>query len=149
MRDIAFAEVKSLLGQELGKSDWHTITQDQVNRFADATGDHQWIHIDIEKAKAAMGGTIAHGFLTLSLLPMLAAQIYRISGVTRGINYGLNKLRFTNMVPTGSRVRLVEKLVGVEDKAGNGLQITRECTVEIEGKDRPALVCEWITIVYG
>jgi acyl dehydratase len=148
MRDIPFSDVKSLIGQELGKSDWHVITQDQVNRFADATGDQQWIHVDVARATAAMGGTIAHGFLTLSLLPMLAASIYRISGVTRGINYGLNKLRFTNMAPTGSRVRLSEKLLAVEDKAGGGLQLTRECAVEIDGKDRPALVCEWITIVY-
>jgi acyl dehydratase len=148
MKTIAFADLPSLAGQDIGTSDWVTITQEQINLFADATGDHQWIHVDVERAKQEMGSTIAHGFLTLSLLPMLSAQTLRVSGVSRGINYGLNKLRFTNMVPVGARVRLREKCLSVEAKAG-GLTMTRECTVEIEGQARPALVAEWVSVLYG
>jgi acyl dehydratase len=148
MKTIAYAELPSLAGQDIGVSDWVTITQEQINLFADATGDHQWIHVDVDRAKKEMGSTIAHGFLTLSLLPVLSAQNLMVQGVTRGINYGLNKLRFTNMVPVGSRVRLREKCLSVEAKAG-GFTMTRECTVEIEGQDRPALVAEWVTVLYG
>lgn len=148
MKTIAFADLPSLAGQEIGTSDWVTITQEQINLFADATGDHQWIHVDVDRAKKEMGSTIAHGFLTLSLLPVLSAQNLRVAGVSRGINYGLNKLRFTNMVPVGSRVRLREKCLSVEAKAG-GLTMTRECTVEIDGQDRPALVAEWVSVLYG
>ena len=148
MKTIAFADLPSLAGQEIGTSDWVTITQEQINLFADATGDHQWIHVDVDRAKKEMGSTIAHGFLTLSLLPVLSAQNLRVAGVSRGINYGLNKLRFTNMVPVGSRVRLREKCLSVEAKAG-GLTMTRECTVEIDRQDRPALVAEWVSVLYG
>lgn len=148
MKTTAFADLPSLAGQEIGTSDWVTISQEQINLFADATGDHQWIHVDVDRAKKEMGSTIAHGFLTLSLLPVLSAQNLRVEGVSRGINYGLNKLRFTNMVPVGSRVRLREKCLSVEAKAG-GLTMTRECTVEIEGQDRPALVAEWVSVLYG
>ena len=148
MKEIAFAELESVAGQELGVSDWHQITQDQVNLFADATGDHQWIHVDVEKATKAMGGPIAHGFLTLSLLPYLGAKVMRVSGVTRGINYGLNKVRFTNMVPVGSKVRLRQKCLSVEAKSG-GKQMIVESTVEIEGQERPACVAEAITVLYG
>ena len=148
MKEIAFAELESVAGQELGVSDWHQITQEQVNLFADATGDHQWIHVDVEKATKAMGGPIAHGFLTLSLLPYLGAKVMRVSGVTRGINYGLNKVRFTNMVPVGSKVRLRQKCLSVEAKSG-GKQMIVESTVEIEGQERPACVAEAITVLYG
>src|SRR6202162_2112271 len=98
------ADLKAYEGKEVGVSDWYTVTQEQIDKFADATGDHQWIHIDVERAKKELPGgkTIAHGYLTLSLLPMLAAGIMRVTGVSRGINYGSNKLRFTNMVPVGS-----------------------------------------------
>lgn len=147
-RKIAYADLESLVGQEVGVSDWHTIDQARVNLFADATGDHQWIHVDVEKATKAMGGPIAHGFLTLSLLPMLGAEVLRVDGVTRGINYGSDKVRFTNMVPVGSKVRLRQKCLSVEEKAG-GKQMKMEATVEIEGKDRPALVAESITVLYG
>ncbi len=125
------------------------IDQDRVNKFADATGDHQWIHIDVERAKKEMPGgkTIAHGYLTLSLIPMLGAEIMRITGVSRGINYGSNKVRFTNMVPVGSRVRAKQKLIAAEPKAG-GLQLTNEITIEIEGQDRPACIAETISLVY-
>jgi acyl dehydratase len=147
-RTIAYADLESLVGQEVGVSDWHKIDQDRVNLFADATGDHQWIHVDVEKATKAMGGPIAHGFLTLSLLPMLGSEVLRVEGVTRGINYGSDKVRFTNMVPVGSKVRLRQKCLSVEAKSG-GKQMKMEATVEIEGQDRPALVAESITVLYG
>jgi acyl dehydratase len=148
MRNVNFADLESLVGQEVGVSPWHQITQTQVNKFAEATGDHQWIHVDVERATREMSGPIAHGYLTLSLLPMLAAQIMRVDGVSRGINFGCNKVRFTNMVPVGSRVRLKQKCLKVEPRAG-GKQVTMESTVEIEGKDRPACVAESIGIIYG
>jgi acyl dehydratase len=148
MREIAFADLPKMVGQELGVSDWVTIDQDRVNLFADATGDHQWIHIDVPRATKEMGGPIAHGYLTLSLIPYLGAQISRVTGVTRGINYGSDKVRFTNMVRVGKRVRMRQKLLAVEPKAG-GLQMRNECTIEIEGEERPACVAETISIVYG
>ena len=149
MRTIAFNDLASLAGQELGTSEWMTIGQDRINQFADATGDHQWIHVDVERARKDMpdGKTIAHGFLTLSLLPVLGAQIMRVSGVSRGINYGLNKVRFTNTVQVGSRVRGRQKLLSVE-KRGEALQMTSEFTVEIEGQQRPACIAEWIGLIY-
>lgn len=148
MREVAYAELPSLIGEEMGVSDWVVVDQDRVNLFADATGDHQWIHIDVERANREMGGPIAHGYLTLSLIPFLGAGIMRITGVTRGINYGSDKVRFTNMVRVGKRVRMRQKLLNVQPKAG-GLQITNECTIEIEGEDRPACVAETISVVYG
>lgn len=147
MKTVHYNDVQSLVGQEIGASDWVEITQDRVNTFADATGDHQWIHVDVEKAKQFMGGTIAHGYLTLSLIPWLGSQIMSIEGVSRGINYGSNKVRFTNMVPVGSRVRARQKLLGAEPKGG-GLQLTNEITIEIEGKDRPACIAETISLIY-
>jgi len=149
MKTVSFDEVAGLAGQEIGASDWVTIDQGRINTFADATGDHQWIHIDVERAKKELPGgkTIAHGYLTLSLLPMLAAQIMRVTGVSRGINYGSNKVRFTNMVPVGSRVRAKQKLMSVEARAG-GLQLVNEMTIEIEGQDRPACVAETISLIY-
>jgi acyl dehydratase len=148
MRNVNFGELESLVGTEVGVSPWHQITQTQVNKFAEATGDHQWIHVDVERATRELGAPIAHGYLTLSLLPMLAAQIMRVDGVQRGINFGCNKVRFTNMVPVGSRVRLRQKCIKVEERAG-GKQVTMESTIEIEGKDRPACVAESIGIIYG
>jgi len=149
MKTVSFEELPSLAGQETGVSDWVLIDQDRINKFAEATGDHQWIHVDVERAKKEMPGgkTIAHGYLTLSLIPMLGAEILRVTGVTRGINYGSNKVRFTNMVPVGSRVRARQKLLAVEPKAG-GLQLTNEVTIEIEGQPRPACVAETISLVY-
>jgi acyl dehydratase len=142
-------EMAAAVGEELGVSDWLTIDQARVNTFADATGDHQWIHVDVERARRELPskGTIAHGFLTLSLIPMLAAGLTRCDAISRGINYGLNKVRFTNMVPTGARVRLRAKLIGAEKRAG-GTQFTHEYTIEIEGEERPACVAEMITISY-
>ena len=149
MKTIKYAEVATHVGEEMGVSEWVTVDQDRVNKFADATGDHQWIHIDVERAKRELPtkGTIAHGYLTLSLIPMLSSQIMRIDGVSRGINYGSNKVRFTNMVPTGARVRARQKLLAAEPKGG-GLQLTNEVTIEIEGQDRPACVAETISLVY-
>ncbi|NWG45118.1 MAG: MaoC family dehydratase [Alphaproteobacteria bacterium] len=150
MKTVSYNDLESLVGQEVGVSDWVTIEQDRINKFADATGDHQWIHIDPKRAAKELptGTTIAHGFLTLSLLPMLGAQIMRIDGVSRGINYGCNRVRFTNMVPTGSRVRGRQKVLSVEPKAG-GKQMITEMTIEIEGQDRPACVAESLSIVYA
>ena len=148
MRNVNFADLESIVGQEVGVSAWHQITQTQVNKFAEATGDHQWIHVDVERATREIGGPIAHGYLTLSLLPMLSAQIMKVEGVQRGINFGSNKVRFTNMVPVGSRVRLKQKCLSVEPRAC-GKQVTMESTIEIEGKDRPACVAESIGIIYG
>lgn len=147
MKTVHYNDVQSLVGQDIGYSDWVEITQDRVNTFADATGDHQWIHVDVEKAKQFLGGTIAHGYLTLSLIPFLGSQIMSIEGVSRGINYGSNKVRFTNMVPVGSKVRAKQKLLGAEPKGG-GLQLTSEITIEIEGKDRPACIAETISLIY-
>lgn len=149
MKTIKYTDVTKHVGEDMGVSEWVKIDQDRVNKFADATGDHQWIHIDVERAKKELptGGTIAHGYLTLSLIPMLAAQIMRIDGVSRGINYGSNKVRFTNMVSTGSRVRARQKLLAAEPKSG-GLQLTNEVTIEIEGQDRPACIAETISLVF-
>lgn len=148
MASVTFDDLPGLVGTETGLSDWVKIDQDRVNLFADATGDHQWIHVDVEKATKEMGGPIAHGYLTLSLIPMLSAGMLEIQGVTRGINYGCNKVRFTNMVPVGSRLRMRQKMVNCQPKAG-GMQITNECTIEIEGQDRPACVAETISIVFN
>lgn len=147
MRTVSYEELPSLAGQELGCSDWREVSQAQIDQFADATGDRQWIHVDVERATAELGSPIAHGFLTLSLLPTLTAETLRITNASRVINYGLNKVRFTAAVPAGSKVRLREQLRHVETRQG-ALQITRECTIEIEGSERPALVAEWIALIY-
>jgi acyl dehydratase len=148
MQPVEMSDLPKLVGQEVGVSDWVLVDQDRVNRFADATGDHQWIHVDVERATREMGGPIAHGYLTLSLIPYLSAGMLPVKGVTRGINYGSDKVRFTNMVRVGKRVRLRQKLIGVEPKGG-GLQLKNECTIEIEGETRPALVAETMTVLYG
>src|ERR1700712_2708324 len=111
--------LKDLVGEHIGYSDWHEVTQDQVNLFADATGDHQWIHIDPERAKAGpFGGPIAHGYLTLSLAPALLPEVIQVSGISMGVNYGCNKVRFPSPVPVGSKVRAGAQLVSVEDVSG-------------------------------
>ena len=148
MKEVAFNDLHTLVGQETGVSDWLEITQERVNQFADATGDHQWIHVDVERANREMGGPIAHGYLTLSLIPFLGAGMLPVKGVTRGINYGSDKVRFTSMVRVGKRVRMRQKLIGAEPKAG-GMQIKNECTIEIEGEDRPACIAETISVLYG
>lgn len=147
-KNVAYADVGTLVGQEIGVSDWVEITQERVNQFAEATGDHQWIHVDVERATREIGGPIAHGYLTLSLIPFLGAGLLNVSGVTRGINYGSNKVRFTNMVRVGKKVRMRQKLLSAEAKSG-GIQLINECTIEIEGEDRPACVAETISVIYG
>jgi len=141
-------DLRTAVGTAVGASDWVTVEQGQIDTFADATGDHQWIHVDPERAKdGPFTTTIAHGFLTLSLLPVLIAQVYRVDGVKMGINYGLNKVRFTSPLPVGSRIRGSIELVDVADVDG-GVQLTNKVTVEIEGSERPALVAEWLTRQY-
>jgi acyl dehydratase len=141
-------ELRTAVGSRLGVSDWVTVDQSRIDTFAEATGDHQWIHVDEERAAAGpFRSTIAHGFLTLSLLPVLVAQTYRIEGTKMGVNYGLNKVRFTAPVPVGSKVRGSIELIDVADVTG-GVQMTTKVTVEIEGSERPALVAEWLTRQY-
>lgn len=146
MRTIDYSELPGLAGTDLPSSSWHTVGQEQIARFAEAVGDHQWIHVDVERARREIGGTIAHGFLTLSMLTPLSAETFGFTGVSRAINYGLDRLRFTSPVKAGSRVRLAHRLTKVEPKAG-GLSLTRECRIEIENEPRPALACEWIVLV--
>ena len=138
------AELKDLLGQEIGVSDWITVTQERIQLFADATNDHQWIHVDAERAKAGpFGTTIAHGFLTLSLLPEMAASAFAVSETRMGVNYGLNKVRFPAPVPSGSRLRGRFKLVGYEPLEG-GAQLTVQVTMEREGSEKPVCIAESI-----
>lgn len=141
-------ELKSHVGKHLGFSDYMTVTQEQVNLFADATGDHQWIHIDVERAKAGpFGGPIAHGYLTLSLGPVFLPQIFGVEGIAMGVNYGTNKVRFPSPVPVGSKLRAGVKLLSVEDVAG-GVQVTLETTFEVEGAKKPSCVAEVVFRYY-
>jgi len=138
------AELKELVGQEIGVSDWITVTQERIQLFADATNDHQWIHLDAERAKAGpFGTTIAHGFLTLSLLPEMAASAFGVRETRMGVNYGLNKVRFPAPVPSGSRLRGRFKLIGYEPLEG-GAQVTVQVTMEREGSDKPVCIAESI-----
>lgn len=135
-------EVKAAVGRHLGHSDWLEVTQDRVDLFADATGDHQWIHVDPERAaQGPFGGPIAHGYLTLSLSNMFLPQIVEVRGVSMGVNYGVNKVRFPSPVRVGSKVRAGAELVAVDEIAG-GVQTTMLVTVEVEGSDKPACVIE-------
>jgi acyl dehydratase len=141
-------ELRAAVGSSFGVTDWVTVDQSQIDTFAEATGDHQWIHVDRDRAKdGPFGTTIAHGFLTLSLLPVLVSQTYRVEGTKMGVNYGLNKVRFTSPVPVGSKVRGNIELMDVADVTG-GVQMTTKVTIEIEGSERPALVAEWLTRQY-
>jgi len=140
------ARLKPLIGTEVGVSDWLAVSQERIDAFAAATEDHQWIHVDRERAarESPYGTTVAHGFLSLSLLPYLLGQAIEIQGTRLGINYGLNRVRFTGPVPAGSRVRARFRLAAVEDIA-KGVQTTWNVTVEREGEAKPVLVAEWIT----
>ena len=141
-------ELGKAVGEQLGYSEWHTVTQDQINAFADATGDHQWIHIDPHAAaKGPFGTTIAHGFLTLSLIPMLAVQVSRVTGIRMGVNYGLNKVRFPAPVPVGSKLRAGVKVLSFEEIPG-GAQAVNEVTIEREGGDKPCCVAETVVRYY-
>jgi acyl dehydratase len=140
-----------LVGRTLGPSEWIRVDQPMIDKFADATGDHQWIHVDVERARREMPGgtTIAHGYLTLSLVPRMAATLLRVARRSRGLNYGSNKIRFTNAVPAGARIRLRQRIVNAEEVAGGGVRLTSEMTVEVEGQERPALVAELISVSYA
>ncbi len=148
MAAISAADLAARVGEQIGTSEWVLVDQAMINKFADATGDHQFIHIDVERAKATpFGGTIAHGFLTLSLMPLLSAKsdFPRVEGVKMGVNYGSNKLRFLAPVRAGKRVRAHFKLLELEEKRPGQWQQVQEVSVEIEGEDKPALICEWIS----
>ena len=146
----AVAKLKAKIGEEAGVSEWIQINQDRINKFAECTGDHQWIHVDVERATKELPtkGTIAHGFLTFSLLPMMNYELYQLESAVHGINYGSNKLRFLNMVPSGSRVRGHLTLKSVEMHKSGGYQVIAEVSVEIEGHDKPALIAETIAVLY-
>jgi acyl dehydratase len=143
-------ELKALAGTDLGHTGWLEITQERVNAFADATDDHQWIHLDRERAAAGpFGGTIAHGYLTLSLIIPLLAELNEVRGVSMTINYGLNKVRFPAPVPVGSKIRLAAQLGAVEDAGVNAVQAIVDCTVEIEGGEKPACVAQAVYRYYA
>lgn len=145
---VSKEELFGLVGKDVGTSDWMLIDQDRVNKFAEATGDFQFIHVDPERAKLTpFGGPIAHGFLSLSLLPVLTAQadLPRLDGIKMGVNYGGNKTRFIAPVKVGKRVRGHFKMLSLEEKRAGQFQQTMEFTLEIEGEDKPALMAEWIT----
>ncbi len=140
--------LKARAGEHLGYSEWKVVTQEQVNLFADATGDHQWIHVDLDRAKAGpFGAPIAHGYLTLSLTPALLGEVMSVSGISMGVNYGIDKLRFPSPVPVGSKLRAGVELASVEDVAG-GAQVKLVVTYEVEGSPKPACVAEIIFRYY-
>ncbi len=141
--------LKERVGDHLGYSEWHQVTQEQVNTFAEATGDFQWIHVDVERAKQGpFGGPIAHGYLTLSLGPLLIPQIVKVEGITMAVNYGLNKVRFPAPVPVGSKLRLGATLANVEDIAG-GVQVTMGMVYDLDGGDKPVCVAEIVFRYYA
>jgi acyl dehydratase len=150
VRSLTIEEMKSVVGQELGVSDWHAVTQPDVNAFADVTHDHQWIHIDVERAKkeSPFGGPVAHGYFTLSLAPGLVKQIWSVTDARMGLNYGLNKLRFPSPVPVGARVRVRATLLAAEDVPG-GLQVTINLVFEIEGAAKPGCAAEAVYRYYA
>ena len=147
---VAFDEVKDLVGKNLGHSAWREITQDQVNTFADATDDHQWIHVDPERAKEGpFGAPIAHGFLTLSLLIPMWSELFDVTDVKTKVNYGLDKVRFTSPVKVGARVRMTVTITDVQEVKGNGLHLVADGTIEIEGEERPAVVATFLNRFYA
>jgi acyl dehydratase len=150
MREFpSIGSLREAVGQHLGYSDWHTVDQKQVDLFAEATGDHQWIHVDPEKAaKGPFGRTIAHGFLTLSLVSRLVPEVYRVDGVRMAINYGVNKVRFPAPLPVGSRIRGGVELIEVSDVAG-GVQVVARVTVEVEGEPKPCCAAETVVRLHG
>jgi acyl dehydratase len=143
-------DLKQHIGRELGPTEWITVTQAMIDAFAQATGDHQWIHVDVERAKREMPGgkTIAHGYLTLSLIPRMAATLLQVQKLRHGLNYGSNRVRFITPVPAGSRVRLRQRILSVEDTDFDGVRVTSQMTVDIEDQERHALVAEIITVHY-
>ncbi len=149
MRTISgLDELKRAEGEDLGTSDWHEVTQKAIDAFADVTGDHQWIHVDPARAKETpFGGTIAHGYYTLSLAPRFSYSLFKVDGIAFGLNYGLNRVRFPAPMPVGGKVRMRAKLASVDDVQG-GVQITTELTFEREGGDKPVCVAESLVRVY-
>ena len=140
-------ELQKAVGDQLGHSGWHTITQEQIDLFAEATGDHQWIHVDPDKAaRGPYGTTIAHGYLTLSLVPRLVSEVYRVDGLAMGVNYGTNKVRFPSPVPVGSRVRAGVEILSLVP-GGVGVHCTARVTVELEGAEKPACVAEVVSVL--
>ena len=140
--------LKELVGEHIGYSDWHQVTQEQVNLFADATGDHQWIHVDPERAKSGpFGGPIAHGYLTLALVPYFLPTILQVEGISMGVNYGCEKVRFPSPVPVGSKVRLGAGIESVDEVAG-GVQATITATIEVEGAPKPSCVAQVVYRYY-
>jgi len=141
-------DVKSRVGQEIGVSDWHLVTQDAIDAFADVTGDHQWIHVDPERAaQTPFGGTIAHGYYTLSLAPKFSYELLRVEGFAFGLNYGVNKVRFPAPLKVGSKVRMRAAIASVEDIPG-GIQMATACTFEVEGGEKPVCVAETLARLY-
>ncbi|MFY1692679.1 MaoC family dehydratase [Plantactinospora sp. WMMB782] len=151
MRKFAsLTELAGAVGEQLGPGPWHRIEQDRVNAFAEATGDHQWIHVDPERAAAGpYGGTVAHGFLTLSLLPVLVQDLYQVEGIRMGINYGLNRVRFPAPLRVGEAVRVSAELLQVEPASGGGTQVVTRVTVEPERGGKPCCVAETVTRLYA
>ena len=149
-REVHFNELKSIVGQEIGTSDWHLVTQDEVNAFAKATHDEQWIHVDVERAKreSPFGGPVAHGYYTLSLVPFLMDQVWTVMDISAALNYGLNRLRFPAPVPVGGRIRLRAKLNSVDDVPG-GVQVAIQLNTELEGGDKPVCVAEGVFRYYA
>ena len=142
-----FEELEQAAGEELGASEWVTIDQRRVNQFADATGDHQWIHVDVERAKEGpFGGTIAHGYLTLSLVPWLGSQVFTLQTPGAKLNYGVNKVRFPNPVKVGAKVRVRVKLAEVTD-IPKGKQLTVQHTIDIDGEEKPAMIAETVVLL--
>jgi acyl dehydratase len=149
MRQVKFGELKSLVGAEIGTSDWWLIDQARIDKFAEATGDFQWIHVDPVKAKSSkFGTTIAHGYLTLSLLAGMRFQTFEISETAMAVNYGLNKVRFLTPVPAGSRLRAKFELANVNERQDGGLECTFKATVELENAPKPACLAETISVCY-
>ena len=149
MTVVDLAQLAALVGQEIGTSEWFVITQERINAFADATGDQQWIHVDVDRARTGtpFGTTIAHGFLTLSLLSALMRDAITVDGPRMTLNYGLNRVRFVSPVPAGSRIRARVALAGIDDR-GDGVQATWNVTIEREGGGKPCVVAEWIVLYY-
>jgi acyl dehydratase len=141
-------ELRAAVGEQLGWTEWQEVDQKRIDLFAEATGDHQWIHVDTEKAALGpFGTTIAHGFLTLSLIPSLTPQLMRVEGVKMGVNYGVNKVRFPATVPSGSRVRATAEVAEVTE-VGGGIQLVTKVTIEREGGDKPVCVAETVARFY-
>jgi acyl dehydratase len=148
LRTTTVADLACLIGEELGPSEWFTLTQARVNDFAQATNDFQWIHVDVERATRSNGGTIAHGYLTLSLIPILAKALLCVVDAKRTLNYGSDKVRFPEVVRVGKRIRLRQTVQAVESKAG-GVLLTRNSVIEVEGEAKPACIATTLSLVFG